>query len=502
MNAPSSTLLHDMHILRPISRGTTIATSAGSVQFESRKLWFYPPQFVWTTLQGLHRASLAGRPDGHHLPAQRARAAYVNGLTAAMGQFWIASDHARCSLFDRLLDAVQHARSFDGLESPFLSGFNTVEVLGDHARVMRAEGLWKSFGAPAHLGGGAQRAFVLDTSTSTVLFLSATAVLSLGVKGAHANLIASAAAHLAVQLPQAGLVDAGAAQDGDTCKGLFALGGAIVGGVVFSGAAGAATAGPGAVPAWAPGAALGASAGGIAGNLLCGWITAPSGSGGTGGAGGAGQGVAIDTTGDNNTGGPTNENAGTVDQTQSSSSEGGASSSQSESNSSQSSTEGPNASGNGSGSGSGDNSGSGSGDNSGSGSGDNSGTGSGNDNHSGDGGMPNPDDPHGYPDPNSPRGFGAITSTFPTGAGVASYLTRTSSGAWLCHGVAQLTDKGTVAHAGILAAIPGFAAQTVGGIAMQGGIAGVLASAATVAQQTAATKAIVTAPQIDAARGQ
>ncbi len=493
----------------------TLVTAGGAVRFANCKLWFYPPQFVWSRLQGLHRASLAARPDGRHLPAARARQAYTIGLEAALAQFWVASDGARMTLFDRLLDAVATSHSFDGLESAFLTGFNTASVLHDAARLKRAATAWHSYGAPAKLGGGAQHAVLLDTSTNSLSFLNASAVASLGPAGSHANLISAAVAHLAVQLPQAGLIDTGAAQDGDnTCKGIFKLAGAIVGGVLGAGAEGAPTGGAGAIPGWLQGAGLGATAGDIVGDMLCGGAGGTGGgAGGSGGAGGLDIGPTGTSEGNEGELGPVVDQGGTDTNGGQSGESGGQSGGESTVQSGgQSGGESTNQSGGQSGGESTNQSGGQSNENQSGGNqsgGDQSG-GSGDGNGSGgndtSGGMPNPDDPKGMPNPDDPRGFGAVSGTYPTGAGIGAYVSRTSSGAWMCHGVPQLGAKGTVAQAGLLAAVPSIAAQAGRSAAVLSGrvaAAGIVAAAShltTAAQTTVAgSKTTVATPALGSA---
>ena len=72
--------------------------------------------------------------------------------------------------------------------------------------------------------------------------------------------------------------------------------------------------------------------------------------------------------------------------------------------------------------------------------------------------MPNPDSPGGIPSPDDPHGFSGFSTSYAVGAGVASFASRGSSGAWVCHGAPQLTATGALASPGFLSAIPAIAA--------------------------------------------
>jgi len=386
---------------------------AQALTFGRATFYFYPAKFAWTRIQGLHKAAHQTRPDGKHLKAARARAAFKTATECVIGQFLVSADASRLRQFDHLLDAIAAAKSFEGLVTPFLSGLNTASLNQAKARVQRAATLWQQYGATAHTGTSGTAGYLVDGTTKSILVVSSKHFVSLAPGGAKASMMtAENIGHLSVQLQGAGLADVGVAQDGDACKGGFKLGFGIVGAVLGGSASGAATLGTTAVGGAVVGFGAGAVVGDIVGDFVCG--SAKTGS--DAGAGGA-------------------PSAGTGDQ--STSNEDNQSSQQDQSaEENQSSQEDQSSQDDSSGDNSGDNSG---------------------DDHDNGGGMPNPDDPNGIPNPDDPRGSVGFSDTYPT-AGADALVGRSSSGAWICSGAPQLTATGGLAVAGALAAIPGVAA--------------------------------------------
>src|SRR5215472_13307076 len=92
--------------ISPLPSNAARATANNQIKFKSCKLWFYPPGFVWSRLQGLHRASLLRRADGHHLPQAWAQRAYKTAWSTTMGSFWSSPTSGRVKLFSALLDTV------------------------------------------------------------------------------------------------------------------------------------------------------------------------------------------------------------------------------------------------------------------------------------------------------------------------------------------------------------------------------------------------------------
>lgn len=423
---------------------TAAAKALASLDLQPCTLWFYPPAFVWGRLQEMHRVSLFPAPDRKHLPPAEAKEAYLTALTAVMGHYWVVADAARMALFDQLLDLVAKSRSFDGLESPFLTGFNTAAHLKDRARTTRAAGLWKQYGPPAHLGANMPYTTIIDTGTNSLLFVKASGVISLGPKGAHGSLIDQQAQNFAEQVVEAGLLDTGVAQDGyGTCMAGNILGGALLGAAVGALAGAAITntwqgAGAGAIAGFEIGGVLGTAAG----YYSCEPTSAPTGpatSGTPTGPDEGPQGPAGPTgpdAGPQGPAGPTGPDAGPQGPTGPTGPTSGDGDTTNPNGQSVDPTQPPTS-----------------------------------------GGMPNPDDPKGYPDPDDPRGFSLVSPTYATGAGIASYFTRASSGAWVCSDVPQIGANGSIANAGFLIAVPSIAAL-VGATA-----AGVHVEPVSVAQQ-------------------
>ena len=408
-------------------------------------LWFYPAAFVWQRTQALHRAAQGTAVSRNHLSPALAAAAYENAIISTAAQFSVIADVHRMRFFDHLLDAIATSRSFEGLATPFLSGLNTAGLLHDKQRISRATALWKQYGATAGTGRVLTRAFLIDSGAKTFTAISANALTQMAPHGSKATLITDGAiAHLALQIAQAGLLDAGVAQDGDACKGAWKLGFGIVGGLIGGSSAGAGSLGLGSGAGAVAGFSAGVAVGDIVGDFACGHSSGADpgmGLGPTqGGAGGASPG---EETGPTETG-PTQSGPTDTGPTQSGPTDTGPTSTPGDS------TNTSNSDGN-----------------------QNDTTGSG-DNSSG-GGMPNPDDPHGIPNPDDPRGSVAHSPTYLVNAGAGSTVARNAAGVWALTGAPQLTAAIQVQTAGLLSTMPGISAAHGLGVAHQvfeaGGIA-------------------------------
>jgi hypothetical protein len=399
------------------------------IRFSACRLWFYPSSFVFSRLQRLHRASVAKRRDLRMLPAAKAAAGYRNGLTNALAFFWMAPESARIHFHADLLDVIAKSKSFDGLESLFFTASNAVGKLREAEATKKGADLWAQFGPPAQLGGGATFSLLIDTSANSVSFLNAAAVSSLGPHGPNASMLTDQnIGGLTARLQEAGLFDAGVAQDGDnTCVGIFTAVGAVCGFV--AGAFMAAETAGAATTNIASLASFGGTVGGAAGLIVCGH--SDSSPAAVAADAGVDSGQGADSSQDD--GSQTSSDDGqSVDTSQDSGADAGANDGQSVDTSQDSSG--------GSSSGGDDN-------------------GSGTPDPDGSGGMPNPDDPGGLPDPDDPKGFSAVSGTLASAAAVASMVTPSAAGTFLCAGVPQLAANGSIAQAGFLAGAPGLATQ-------------------------------------------
>jgi hypothetical protein len=404
-------------------------------------VFFYPTEFTFRRQRHLHLASLAA-PDPKRLPPDGARSAYTYVMTWTLASYGVASDEARSKIFTKLLAAVGRTKSFGGLESIFLSGFAHAHALGQTSAVHQAATLWREFGAPKRLGGGAKRSPVLDATHQRIYFITHASLVALAPGGSHAGLIdPSAGTDVIASVIAEGLFDVGTVADGPTCgqyaRGIGSIVGAVAGGAAGAVAGATPSAGIGAIPGGIAGGLAGGSAGvaigGALGDIICGWMAPSPGPapGGGGGAGGAPMGSNEgDGTGQSSGAGPTQgEGPGEGENNQSNQSENNQSennqSNQSENNQSNQSNQ--------------SNSG---------GDGDNSGD---NDNSPGDGdnsgGMPDPDDPNGVPNPDDPRGSVAFIAGY---AAVPAATFALVGAAWQFRDMPQLAADGTVAAYGFL----------------------------------------------------
>ncbi len=106
-------------------------------------------------------------------------------LGCVIGQFAVMPDVGRQNLFESLLQSIEHTKSFDGLESVFLTGLNSMGLMGKTDLVTQGLTLWDQIGISIPSDGGSTLTPFLDTSTNTASFLGSNALSSLGPQGAN-----------------------------------------------------------------------------------------------------------------------------------------------------------------------------------------------------------------------------------------------------------------------------------------------------------------------------
>lgn len=126
------------------------------------KLVFTNHAAAMRKLQGLHKQAVGG--------SQEAQAEYAETLMSVLGSFMAMDAAGRSATFSACVEAVQAAKSIDGLESVFLSGFWSVgrqtgelqeTMPGLTDSTLAAKGgilkqgldLWNTTGAPSVFGG-------------------------------------------------------------------------------------------------------------------------------------------------------------------------------------------------------------------------------------------------------------------------------------------------------------------------------------------------------------
>jgi hypothetical protein len=257
--------------LAQLLNAARLVSAAGQVEFGSGQLWFQPPAAAWSRMQELHRRSVRSaapvtRADVSGLNPGQAGLAYKNVLACTLGQLMVIADADRRQMLEHLLDYVERSRSFDGLESPFLSAM--IVAAGASPKLYaQGQSLWQQLGPPARVGGGRARAPVFNAETHGFVFLDGSLLAGLGRGQVNAAALAAPA-----QLGQVlagmtvkayGINAAVTATDSDFCESAFRVGGAIVGGVLGYLGGGA--------KGGVEGASLGKDAGEVVGSLVCDW---------------------------------------------------------------------------------------------------------------------------------------------------------------------------------------------------------------------------------------
>lgn len=112
-------------------KSADIVTVNGNINFEQRALLFFSLPLTWKLLQELHHASLGEGNDfaatfGFTITPNKARQLFLEGLTGALGTFAIMSESSRETAFRSLLSHIAATRSFEGLESIFLTGMHSM----------------------------------------------------------------------------------------------------------------------------------------------------------------------------------------------------------------------------------------------------------------------------------------------------------------------------------------------------------------------------------------
>jgi hypothetical protein len=151
--------------------------SADAIRYEKGIVYLYPLPRNWQRLQELHY-KVVGAPQGPdplvispRLSPEYAQGAYRYSLACTLGHFAVLDTKSQVAVYTSLLDFITAARSFDGLESVFLTTLNVVGLAEDRALFRRGRALWNRLGPPKQIGGGWSTSPFLEMRTHAMGFL-------------------------------------------------------------------------------------------------------------------------------------------------------------------------------------------------------------------------------------------------------------------------------------------------------------------------------------------
>ena len=110
-------------------RKTGVRTQADG---QTTILWFYDDQKALARLAELHRVAVGlpgtRRTISSKLKKANAPHAHMTSLACMLASFQHGTTKQRTRMFNGLLRYVRKTKSFDGLESPFLTGLHTMAL--------------------------------------------------------------------------------------------------------------------------------------------------------------------------------------------------------------------------------------------------------------------------------------------------------------------------------------------------------------------------------------
>jgi hypothetical protein len=161
-----------------LSDDLTFATTAtGPIGLEPAYMSTALPDIAWLGLQELHNRAL-GLPGGdsffahgaQELTPDEAYGLWSAGTIGVLGQIGVTDPVAGDRLLGSLTEFAGVHGSFDGLESPYLSAFNSaMRDPMSSASLNPAGDMWQEVGLPGQLGGGAQTAPIINPATGQLV---------------------------------------------------------------------------------------------------------------------------------------------------------------------------------------------------------------------------------------------------------------------------------------------------------------------------------------------
>jgi hypothetical protein len=167
----------------------TIRTSTGTITFTSSLVWYYEPHKAWRRLQELHLISTeqldpkSAQVVSPKLRTERAAFAFRVSLAGALAEFLVANRTNRVRLFESLLGFLARGRTLEGLESPFLSGWNATASEASRSMRRQLHQQWAKLGGLTAPGGGFASSPVVSFKSSSIAFLDALELSMLAHQG-------------------------------------------------------------------------------------------------------------------------------------------------------------------------------------------------------------------------------------------------------------------------------------------------------------------------------
>jgi hypothetical protein len=158
---------------------TFASTATGPIGLEPAYMSTALPDIAWLGLQELHQHSL-GLPGGdsffahgaQELTPDQAYGLWSAGTIGVLGQINVTDPVAADRLLGSLTGFAGAHGSLDGLESPFLSAFNSAMRDPLSSSLNPAGDMWQEVGIPGQLGGGAQTAPIINPATGQLVLPS------------------------------------------------------------------------------------------------------------------------------------------------------------------------------------------------------------------------------------------------------------------------------------------------------------------------------------------
>ena len=174
-----------------------IQTHSGRIEFDPCLVRLYPTARAYLHLRYLHLKSVS--ENVKKTERTDALEAYVDALVTCLAYLVVIPSKLRRPLLRRLIQFVSFAKSFDGLESVFLTLLTDAEQAGDAALMNAALGAWAMYGPPKEPGGGLACSFLLDPRTHFVTAVEQSALEHLGDGGTSMS-TSSGGSGVAVQM--------------------------------------------------------------------------------------------------------------------------------------------------------------------------------------------------------------------------------------------------------------------------------------------------------------
>ena len=149
-------------------------TATGSIYASPGFMHTTTPDLAFAGLQDLHYRALEMRGgNASVLTVEQAWQMYSDGVASIIGQLSVTGPEAGANILESISDYAYGVGNLDGLESPFLSAFTSAARDQRSPSLDQAAAILNELGIPDKLGGGAEKAPVLDVATGKAVLSDA-----------------------------------------------------------------------------------------------------------------------------------------------------------------------------------------------------------------------------------------------------------------------------------------------------------------------------------------